>query len=86
MTVIEKRSGDDRPSSALNREIRPESEKFSGRPLSGGSDSETHTYVIYEFMCVHKERADNTTATPYSVMQASITTTALNHETQICQY
>lgn len=42
---MEKRSEDERPSSALNREIRPESKNSSDRSLSGGSDSEMHTHI-----------------------------------------
>lgn len=42
VTVMEKRSGDERPSSALSSEIRPGSEARSDWSLSGGSDSETH--------------------------------------------
>lgn len=53
---MEKRSEDDRPSSALSREIRPESEKCSDWSLSGGSDSETHIHKIYEWMCVLRSR------------------------------
>lgn len=66
---MEKRSGDDRPSSALNREIRPESEKFSDWSLSGGSDSETHTHVKYlnEYVCVDAEAGDTIQGTPYSL-------------------
>lgn len=51
---MENRSEDDRPSSALNREIRPESEKCPDWSLIGGSDSETHTFTIYQWMCVNR--------------------------------
>lgn len=40
MTVMEKRSEEDRPSSALSSRIRPGSQLCSDWSLSGASDSE----------------------------------------------
>lgn len=52
---MEKRSEDDKPSSALSREIKPGSERgCCDWSLSGGSDSETHE--IYEVICVKRHR------------------------------
>lgn len=51
---MEKRSEDDKPSSALSREIQPGSEKCCDWSLSGGSDSETHK--TYESICVKRQR------------------------------
>lgn len=42
MTVIEKRSEDDRPSSFLSSEIRPGSDECPDWSLRGGSDPEIH--------------------------------------------
>lgn len=48
---MEKRSEDDKPSSALSSEIKPGSERCCcDWSLSGGSDSETHE--TYEPICV----------------------------------